>query len=189
MLTLGLAGIILLLTFAVGPRSFKKFFSIGRVNAPVESVKLIGLNPKPDEGWVQVGRSFAIIISAVTFAFIYFQVIRGNSIEAQHLGYLPWVLVFAVSNSFVEEMITRFGVVSALDGLISKGYVYLASAALFGSVHCFGVPGGIPGVLLAGFLGWLLAKSIGETKGIFWAWLIHCLQDIIIFTGLFFQML
>jgi len=29
-----------------------------------------------------------------------------------------------------------------------------------------------------------LAKSILETKGIFWAWLIHFLQDIIIFTAL-----
>jgi len=186
LLTLGLAGIILLLTFALGPRSFKKFFSVGKINAPVEPVKLIGLNPKPGEGWVQVGRNFAIIISAVTFVFIYFQLIRGNSIEAQHLGYLPWVLVFAVSNSFVEEMITRFGVVSALDGLISKEYVYLTSATVFGLAHYWGVPGGIPGVLLAGFLGWLLAKSIGETGGIFWAWLIHFLQDIIIFTGLFF---
>jgi len=189
LLTLGLAGIILLLTFALGPRSFRKFFSVGKINAPVEPVKLIGLNPKPGEGWGQVGRNFAIIISVVTFVFIYFQVIKGNSIETQHLGYLPWILVFAVSNSFVEEMITRFGVVSALDGLIPKEYVYLASGALFGLVHYFGVPGGIPGVLLAGFLGWLLAKSIGETKGVFWAWLIHCLQDIIIFTGLFFQML
>jgi uncharacterized protein len=41
---------------------------------------------------------------------------------------------------------------------------------------------------LAGFLGWLLAKSIVETRGIFWAWFIHFLQDVIIFTGFFFLM-
>jgi hypothetical protein len=40
---------------------------------------------------------------------------------------------------------------------------------------------------LAGFLGWFLAKSIGETHGFFWAWLIHFLQDVVIITGLFFQ--
>jgi len=35
------------------------------------------------------------------------------------------------------------------------------------------------------FLGWLLAKSIAETEGMFWAWFIHFLQDLIIFGGLF----
>ena len=46
------------------------------------------------------------------------------------------------------------------------GAVYVAVLALFGGVHWFGVPGGIGGVALAGFLGGLLAKSIVETRGI-----------------------
>ena len=86
-------------------------------------------------------------------------------------------------------MITRFAVVSALDGLLSRQLIYLTSAAIFGLAHYFGTPGGVAGGALAGFLGWLLAKSIYETRGIFWAWLIHCLQDVIIFTGLFFMYL
>jgi len=32
-------------------------------------------------------------------------------------------------------------------------------------------------------LGWLLAKSVIETNGIFWAWFIHFLQDIVIFSA------
>ena len=189
LITLGLAGIVLLFTFLLAPTYFRKFFSLGKINAPVEPVKLIGLTPKPEEGWLQIGRNFAVIISVVTFVFIYLQVIRGNSIETHNLRYLPWILVFAITNSFVEEMITRFAVVSALDGLLSRQLIYLTSAAIFGSVHYFGTPGGIAGVALAGFLGWLLAKSIYETRGIFWAWSIHCLQDVIIFTGLFFMYL
>jgi hypothetical protein len=31
----------------------------------------------------------------------------------------------------------------------------------------------------------MLAKSIAETGGTFWAWFIHFLQDVIIFPGLF----
>lgn len=186
MITLGMASIVLLFTFLLGPVHFRKFFALGKINAPVEPVKLIGLTPKPGEGWLQIGRNFAIIISVVTFIFIYLQVIKGNSIATHNLRYLPWILVFAISNSFVEEMITRFAVVSALDGLLSSRLIFLTSAAIFGLVHYFGTPGGIAGVALSGFLGWLLAKSIYETNGIFWAWLIHCLQDIIIFAGLFF---
>ncbi len=186
LLTLGLAGGVLLLARLLGPLSFKKFFGLGKLDAPVEPVRLIGLTPQPGESWLQVGRNFAFIITGVTFIFIYLQAIRGNSIAAANLRYLPWILVFSVTNAFTEEMITRFAVVSALDGLIPARYIYLVSAAIFGLVHYFGTPGGIAGVLMAGFMGWLLAKSIVECRGIAWAWLIHGLQDIVIFTGLFF---
>lgn len=116
---------------------------------------------------------------------IYLQLIRGRRLQENSLRFFLWVAVLALMNAFTEEMITRFSVVALLDNLIPLPYVYLASALLFGSVHYFGMPGKIPGVLMAGFLGWLLAKSIGETQGFFWAWLIHFLQDVIIFTGLF----
>lgn len=56
-------------------------------------------------------------------------------------------------------------------------------AALFEGVHYFGAPGGVPGVLLAGFLGWFLSKPIAETRGFAWAWLIHFAQDVVIFTA------
>ena len=39
-------------------------------------------------------------------------------------------------------------------------------------------------MLLAGFLGILLAKSMVETGGSRWAWSIHWLQDVIIFSFL-----
>lgn len=58
--------------------------------------------------------------------------------------------------------------------------IRLWSAAIFGGIHYFGTPGGPLGMLMAGFLGWLLAKSVVETKGFGWAWLIHFLQDVVI---------
>ena len=45
-------------------------------------------------------------------------------------------------------------------------------------------PGGPFGVVLAGFLGWLLAKSMIETRGFVWAFLIHFIGDILIFSGM-----
>jgi len=59
----------------------------------------------------------------------------------------------------------------------------------FGDKHFIGIVTNnvlneILGVIVAGFLGWLLTKSILETKGLFWAWLIHFLQDVIIFSAL-----
>jgi hypothetical protein len=95
------------------------------------------------------------------------------------------MLVLAAMNAFTEEAITRLSVVTAFDGILQRQKIYILSAVIFGIPHFFGVPGGIFGSLMAGFLGWLLAKSIAETEGVFWAWFIHFLQDVIIFSGLF----
>ena len=48
----------------------------------------------------------------------------------------------------------------------------------------YGNPPAVSGVLLATFLGYLLGKSMLETGGSRWAWLIHWLQDVIIFSFL-----
>jgi hypothetical protein len=42
------------------------------------------------------------------------------------------------------------------------------------------MPSGVIGVIMAGILGYVLAKSMYETNGFFWAWLIHFIQDILI---------
>jgi hypothetical protein len=57
-------------------------------------------------------------------------------------------------------------------------------AAYFGLLHYYGVPYGVVGVLMAGLLGWLLGKSMLETRGLFWAWFIHLIQDVLIFSFL-----
>jgi hypothetical protein len=54
-------------------------------------------------------------------------------------------------------------------------------AAYFGLGHFYGVPYGVIGVVLAWFLGWILARSMLETRGLTWAWFIHFLQDVAIF--------
>ena len=58
------------------------------------------------------------------------------------------------------------------------------SGAPFGSAHHFGTPGGPVGVVLAGFLGWFLAKSVVETRGIGLAWSVHFVLDVIIFVAI-----
>ena len=61
----------------------------------------------------------------------------------------------------------------------------LISAILFGIPHLAGMPSGIIGATMAGVLGLVLAKSLYETNGFFWAWTIHFIQDVIIIGTLF----
>ena len=189
LITFGLTLFILFITFLFNRSNFKTFFSLGKINAEIVPVKYLGINPKGKENWLHLGTNFAIVISIVTAVVIYFQVIHGQDISPAITSFIPWAIFFALINSFVEEMIFRFSLVSVLFQQMNTDYILILSGLIFGLVHYFGIPSGIPGVLMAGFLGWFLAKSIVETKGIFWAWLIHFLQDVIIFTGLFIEKL
>ena len=165
--------------------TFQAYFRKGNLSADILPEPLIGIKPKASENWIHLGRNFSIIISGVTAIVIYFQLIGGNGISIGTMAsILPFSIVFALSNSFVEESITRLGIVVVLKNVLKDRTIPLVSALLFGSVHYWGSPGGILGVLVAGFLGWFLTKSILETKGVFWAWWIHFLQDVIIISAL-----
>jgi hypothetical protein len=167
------------------PDSFKKFFKLGNIKGKVTPAKFVGINPKEHENWLHVGINFSVIITTVTALLIYFQLVKEKAIAAETIiSLLPFSLLFALSNSFVEESITRLGVVIILADTIDNNKIPFLSGILFGTVHYWGNPGGVPGVSAAGFLGWLLAKSIIETRGIFWAWLIHFLQDVVIFSAI-----
>ncbi|WP_066758829.1 CPBP family intramembrane glutamic endopeptidase [Crocinitomix algicola] len=180
-----LTGIFLLFLYVIKKDMFLTYFRKGMTDAPIKPVPIVGIRPKPHENWKNLGRNFAFIISMVTAALVYFQLIQPSNFNYNHfLKLLPLSLIFALSNAFVEEMITRFGVVVVLQSLLGDKYIALISGFIFGFVHYWGNPGGVFGVIFAGFLGWFLAKSILETKGVFWAWLIHFLQDIIIISAL-----
>lgn len=185
MATVGMTIILLLLLRVLVPKPFGQYFGIGNKSAPIAQVKWAGINPKKGETWKNVGTNLTVVITLVTAVVIYFQFkpIGGVSFEGLS-NKLPFILLFALTNSFVEESIFRLGLVVATDGVLSNQKVMILSGALFGGLHYFGTPGGFVGVLVAGYLGWLLSKSVFETKGLFWAWLIHFFQDVIIFTAL-----
>lgn len=182
-LSLGVAFLVLAGTRLLAPRNAAIFYRSGEIKAPAQPVRWLGI--KDGESWKTVGPTFALIVTLLTAVFIYLNLAKGQSIQAEHLHFLPFILLFSVSNAFVEESVTRLALVTSLAGIVSAPIIHLASAALFGIPHFFGTPGGVIGILMAGFLGWLLSKATLETRGFFWAWLIHFLQDVIIFTGLF----
>jgi len=183
LLTLGIALAFVLGVRLVKPKNFKRFARWGDISAEFRSVPQIGLKAGPGENWRHVGRTMAVIITGVTAIVIYLQVVRGNALLPGWPVLSLWALLLAAMNSFTEEAIFRFGVVGFLHGALPNSAICLVSGILFGVPHYYGMPSGVGGVFLAGFLGWLLAKSMVETRGVFWAWLIHFLQDVVIFTA------
>jgi len=178
--TLPLTVLLVALTAALVPDNFKRYFRIGQMAAPVGAVPVLGI--KGTETWKTLGLTFAIIISGVTAAIVLLPAASGAGLTLS--SYLIGVAVLlAASNAFVEEYLTRFQVVASLAGRVAPGRIAVISALLFGIPHYLGTPGQLIGVLAASFLGWFLAKSVLETKGLGWAWFVHFLQDVIIFVA------
>lgn len=57
----------------------------------------------------------------------------------------------------------------------------LLTSTQFGLGHWFGHPPGPTGVLLTGIGGFVLATSILDTGGIAWAWILHGIQDVLVY--------
>jgi membrane protease YdiL (CAAX protease family) len=98
------------------------------------------------------------------------------------LPLVPIAAVLAVMNGFNEEFTLRAAPLSELVTAVGKDQALLMTTVFFGLGHFYGVPPNLVGVALAGFLGWFLGKSILETRGFFWAWFIHFVQDVFVFT-------
>jgi len=94
---------------------------------------------------------------------------------------LPLALAFAAINAAQEEFRFRAVILSRLLPATGTTQALLMTSLLFGLAHWFGHPSGPSGVLLAGFAGYLWGKSMIETRGFAWAWLIHGFQDVVIF--------
>jgi membrane protease YdiL (CAAX protease family) len=90
-------------------------------------------------------------------------------------------LLLAATNAWSEEIFARFVIVAGLHDTLSPVGACWISAVLFGAAHFQGTPSGPFGMIITGLLGWVLAKSVVDTKGIGWALIIHFLGDVVIF--------
>jgi hypothetical protein len=159
------------------------FFLVkGDTNALTEPVNWMGI--KPGERWKQVGRNFSVILSLGTLTFLILAGRPPLDIAIRALPFLPAILLAATLNAFNEEMTYKASFLSVLEAVVGRNQALWLMAAYFGIGHFYGVPYGVIGVLMAGFLGWFLGKSMLETRGLGWAWFIHFWQDVLIFSFL-----
>ncbi|MCU0322442.1 MAG: CPBP family intramembrane metalloprotease [Chitinophagaceae bacterium] len=170
------------LIYNLNPSS-KALLSIGDVKAIAVKEKWLGING--NSNWYINGLQLLIFVSLVTSIFIFVTVRNQVSTVNFSFSLIPYILLFAFSNSLAEELIYRYCLIGGLNMYNSKSFILITSAILFGLPHFFGMPNGIAGVIISGILGYILCKATIETNGLLIAWLIHFIQDIIIFTGIF----
>jgi len=175
-ITLGMIAVLLLLRLR--PREF--FLTRGDLTAPIRPVPLLGF-PKPDS-WRRFGLIWGFGIAAA-LAVVQTLLFRPSpSALVALLPMAPAILLYAALNAFSEEMTYRAPMLATLEPVVGGRNALWQSAVFFGVAHYFGIPGGLIGAALSIFMGWMLSKAMLETRGLFWAWWIHFLSDVVIFT-------
>jgi len=159
------------------PASF--FLIFGDYNAPAPREKIV---IDKDMSWNKLGWILSLCITGGTLTFLWLagRPALGTLLSVWPL--LPVILLLAAMNAFSEELNYRAALLAPLEPAFGKTHSILLTALFFGLGHFYGVPYGMIGVIMAFVLGYLLSKSMLETRGFFWPWFIHFLQDIAIFS-------
>lgn len=174
--------ITLLISVLLSSKTSLSLLNLTKIDGQIKPSPLLNLFPlDKNDTWKSFGLRLTVMIGLVTSIVVFLQ----NPMT----GFKLWptlglAIIFAVSNSWIEEIIFRFLMVSVSmhehqDRF--KSHTLLIASLSFGLLHYWGAPGGFLGVLMAAYLGYIMAKSIYETKGFFWAWMIHFVLDFIIF--------
>lgn len=85
-------------------------------------------------------------------------------------------------NSFSEETTYRAALLAPSHKILGPSQAIWLTAVFFAIGHFYDTPSGIAGVLATGFFGLILARSMVETKGLFWPGVIHLWADVVIFS-------
>lgn len=181
LLKIGVALLTLVALFILMRRRQSFFLVKGQLDAKAGAVSWLGI--KDATPWKTLGPIIAVVAAAIMTVALLLTYQPSMAILIKALPFLPAALLFAVTNAFSEEVSWRSSLLAPLHEVVGKSNAMLMTAVFFGLAHYFGgVPlATLPTILMTGFLGWLMGKSMLETKGFFWAWFIHFISDIPVF--------
>lgn len=175
--------LIIMILFLLYKNRNDSYLGIGDLSVYASEIKFLGIK-NHEIKWGKLSWISAILIALGTFLLTLMTAIQSfsNFNFGLYFRSLPFIFIFAAINAFAEGVMYRNAVIAPLSQHIPKSAVILSSAILFGSYHYHGIPSGIIGVIVSSILGWFIARSVYETKGFFAGWMIHFLQDIVIFS-------
>jgi membrane protease YdiL (CAAX protease family) len=132
--------------------------------------------------WPRLG--IIVIVLVGVYLVVHLAVTRhpSSAAVATLLEYSPVVLVAAAVNTFCEEFLFRNSLIPSLLPSLGRPQTLWLTSLRFGIGHYYGNPSGLFGVVGAAIFGFVLARSMIETSGSGWAWIIHYAEDVVIFS-------
>jgi membrane protease YdiL (CAAX protease family) len=161
---LTLSGIVLMGPTLIGSGMTRRdlFLCRGNLAAPAQPIPFLGLRkPIP---WTVLGPALAVVFGMAISLFMYFAVRPDFTTSGRIVRFLPWILSLAALNAANEEFQFRNLLLAHLRKVVSPSEAMLLTAALFGLGHYYGQPYGPIGVVMAGFAGWIWARSMIEKR-------------------------
>lgn len=164
------------------------FLGRGDLSTKAEPIRWLGIG-KGKISWGKLSVISGILISVGTILLTVVTAAghgRQGNLDGLFAN-LPLILLFALVNSFCEGVAYRSAVLATLSGILPKNPLILVGALLFGIGHYYGIPSGPLGALMSTVLGWYMLRSMYETKGFLSSWIIHFMQDAVIFATVIFM--
>jgi len=168
-------------------KSLKEIYlSKGDLSIKADKINWLGID-EDKISWGKLSLISAILISIGTILLTTLTVtgVSQHIKIGQLIGYLPLIILFALVNSFCEGIIYRNAILGPLKKILPKNQTIIVAAVFFGIAHYYGAPSGVVGVVMSGVLGWYMCRSMYETRGFISSWIIHFMQDVVIFTTIF----
>lgn len=177
----GVALALIGLLFLLRKRRQRFFLVRGELNAMTGPVKWLG-ERQHGPLW-KFGLIFTLVVIVAQFFMMIFP-LSPTADTLRNLGALiPVILLLASINGATEEVIFRVAPISTVYEVVGKSNAIWMAAVLFGLSHYIGgIPSGVPGVVITALLGWFFGRCMVDSRGFFWPWLFHAVQDIIPFT-------
>ena len=181
LLKIGVAALTIAALLLVVRRRQDAFLVKGQVDAKAQPVRWLGL--KDAASWKVFGPVVAVIGAIIMLVSLAAAHHPSVTTLIRVLPLLPAALLFSATNAFSEEVSFRASLLAPLHTVVGKAHAMALTAVFFGLAHyAGGVPLAVlPTLVMTGFLGWLMAKGMLETRGFFWPWFIHFVNDIPVF--------
>jgi hypothetical protein len=178
---LAVALLLIGMLFLILKKRQKFFLVMGDFKARIVAVKWLG-QKSPEPLW-RFGLIFTVVVIVVQIFMFILPLSITYDTFVNLMPLIPVILILAAFNGFTEEIIFRAAPIATLHQVVGKSHAIWMVAVMFGLAHYIGgIPSGITGVLTTSFLGWFFGKCLIESKGLFWPWLFHFIQDILPYT-------
>lgn len=157
------------------------FFGIGNLSAEFNTY---GYLPKSQSiNWLTIALLLVFSFLVATYYMVAESLSHVSDWKLFFKKYGVWVFVLALLNSLSEELIYRGALITVMESDFPHWFIAIMSGIVFLLAHIKGQVKGLFILFGSGFVGWCLAYVVLQTQGLFWAWLIHFVQDTVIFTA------
>lgn len=176
-----IAGLVMVGLLLIGLRRQDFFLRLGELDAPAAPMPGLGVGKATT--WRPLGLRLSLLAFFAMLLVLGVYVASRLTVEAAWaaLPFLPLIIGLAGLSAFSAEIIYRAALLAPIHHILGPVHSVVLAAAFFGIGRFYGLPLGLLGVLFWGFFGWILGRSMLETKGLFWPWFIHACANVVMF--------